>query len=244
MVNDPASSLRVAMQGELEQLGDMPEGWVGQNRRVVEAPFHPACKGGETLLQVAKDRLAFVRTDLVDQHHADIGFLSLIQGQVQVDRIYGAADAAVGDDNDRSADDVGDAGVAEAYHRPHSPMARPFDDQEVILLVQRLDRLHDFPLQLLTVHLAVQVVAGEVLVQHDGIHEVDVLFQVVGPGHEHRVHVQQLPIVRLDLRPERLYEADTFILLLGKVHERNADGGFAAVLTGGGDEDLFCQHTP
>ena len=119
-----------------------------------------------------------------------------------------------------------------------------FDDEEVALLLKCCVRRDDFLLQLPAVQLAGEVVAGEVLVERHGVHEGDVLFEPVGLRHEDRVHVEHQVAVALDLRPDRLDEADSLVFLPRQVHERHAHGGLAAVLPGSSNEDLLCHLLP
>ena len=84
------------------------------------------------------------------------------QCHVEVDVVDHAADAGIGDQQDRRVEQLGHATIVEADHRTDPAMAGPFDDQQITAFFQFAGGIEQFLLQVSGRHFSVENLASRV----------------------------------------------------------------------------------
>src|SRR5882724_2461265 len=88
-----------------------------------------------------RDEIDFGAEDLVQNDADDFDAFPLKQRLVQRNFINGPADAALGDNDDFRAEDLGNLGVGQVKHRPDARMAGTFTKHKILLPGHTIKRL-------------------------------------------------------------------------------------------------------
>ena len=183
--------------------------------------------------------VTFVRNNLVGQDRPHFGAFLFEQGHIHVRGIHDIADTAAGYNQDRGINQPGNPGIGKTDHRSDSGMACPLYDEKIVFPVEFIDRIKDFPFQILAGDFTVEDLLCISRHQHDRRHESQIVFETEDFRHQCRVLVCNHAVSGHGrLGPQRLDEADPLVLFAGHVHQRQAGRSFTAVLAGCGDKYL------
>ena len=111
MLDDLPRLLLVGTQRHIKEFGNVLQGGASKYRRVVEATVDNKIFMGKGFAHVLEGFCPFLSDQLVRHDDADFCSLHFVQCQVHADIIYGVADAAAADNQDRSIEQAGNPGV-------------------------------------------------------------------------------------------------------------------------------------
>ena len=156
--------------------------------------------------------------------------------QVKIDLVNGFADAALADDDDFCAHDLGHLGIGEIENRPDPGVAGTFAQNKILFPRDAVKGLDDFFDQRLVIG-RLQIFAREIRLHRDRTHVQQRTIELVHLVHQHGVLVNLLLLDFDKALADRLDVADARIKLLQRGEQPERGGRLALVLPGGGDEN-------
>ncbi len=173
---------------------------------------------------------------LVDHRPQHPHPMPLEQRVVEHDLVDRPAHAALADDHHRRLQHLRHPRVGEADDRAHPGMARPLD-QDHVLVLRQPRRGPGHGRGQVVGDAAHHVVGGEVARQGHRAHVVQRIGQVEDLLHQHRILVGARAVDHQVALPDRLEEAEPMPVGRDQRRQPQRDGGLSPVLAGGGQED-------
>jgi hypothetical protein len=214
-----------------------PESRVRQDRPDGEDAEEADAVGAQSSLQNLLDARLGVEIDLVHYGPGDRHAVGREMGGIEDDLVDRPADAAFADDDRRRPEHPRHDRIRQADHRADAGMARPLDEEDVVVGSERIAGGNDAGAEVLD-DLARDVLLREAAGDVNGAHRAVVGGERKDLVHEDRVLVRRLAVVDDGSLTDRLHEGGPQARSEEAVEEAQGGRGLAPVLAGGGQIEL------